>query len=479
MFDAVEQTSKVMDIHEQAITDLLAQAEGERVVCVRANVRPIDLAQTMAAMANASGGTILIGVRGRQVEGVADVDAARAMAFDAALACLPPLVLPLPVVVTHNGATLLIVTVPSGLPHVYSVGGTYLRREGSANVPLAPDALRHLLIERGETSWDRMAPPDATLADLDAEKIAAYARRVGPIAEADPLAFLLRRGCLMQRSGTATGKTEFVPTNAGLLLFGVEIERWFPQAEVTLVRYQGREMSDAFLREDIRDTLPETARRAERWLIEHMRRGSRMIGLEREDWTQFPLGAVREALINALAHRDYTIRGDSIRVLLFSDRLECYSPGRLPGHVTLQNLVEERFSRNATLVQALADLGLIERLGYGIDRMLRQMADAGLPPPEFRETTAGFLVTLYGRTGDDRADAGGADVAAWRRMGLNERQIAALLFLAEHQRITNRDMQELAPDVSAETLRRDLVDLVERGLLLRVGDKRGAYYILK
>lgn len=130
-------------------------------------------------------------------------------------------------------------------------------------------------------------------------------------------------------------------------------------------------------------------------------------------------------------------------------------------------------------MQALADLGLIERLGYGIDRMLRQMAEAGLPPPEFRETAAGFLVTLYGHTGDDRADAGGADVAAWRRMGLNDRQIAALLFLAEHQRITNRDMQEIAPDVSAETLRRDLVDLVERGLLLRVGDKRGAYYILK
>lgn len=226
---------------------------------------------------------------------------------------------------------MLIVTVPSGLPHVYSTGGTYLRREGAANAPLAPDALRQLLIERGETSWDRMTPPDATLADLDREKIVAYARRVGSIAEADPEAFLLRRGCLTQRTDPITGKPELAPTNAGLLLFGVAVERWFPQVEVTLVRYQGREMSDSFLREDIRDTLPETARRAERWLVEHMRRGSRMVGLEREDWTQFPLGAVREALINALAHRDYTIRGDSIRVLLFSDRLECYSPGGCQG----------------------------------------------------------------------------------------------------------------------------------------------------
>jgi ATP-dependent DNA helicase RecG len=271
----------------------------------------------------------------------------------------------------------------------------------------------------------------------------------------------------------------YVPTNAGLLLFGRDVERFFPQCEVTLVRYRGREMSDEFLREDIRDTLVETVRRAEIWLSEHMRRGSRMVGLERQDWVQFPQGAVREALVNAVAHRDYTIRGEGIRIALFGDRMECYSPGRLPGHMTVANIVEERFSRNETLVQVLSDFGLIERLGYGIDRMLRQMSDSGLPPPEFRETAAGFLVTLRGHGGDDRLDAAAVDTREWRRMGLNERQIAALTHLAEHRRITNSDLQDLAPDVSAETLRRDLADLVERGLLLKIGEKRGAYYILK
>ena len=238
-------------------------------------------------------------------------------------------------------------------------------------------------------------------------------------------------------------------------------------------------MSDEFIREDIRDTLVEAVRRAEMWLSEHMRRGSRMVGLERQDWLQFPQGALREALVNAVAHRDYTIRGEGIRIALFGDRMECYSPGRLPGHVTVENIAAERFSRNETLVQVLADYGLIERLGYGIDRMLRQMADAGLPPPEFRETAAGFLVTLRGHVGDDRNDVEGVDADEWRRLGLNERQIAAMLHLAEHRRITNRDLQDVAPDVSPETIRRDLADLVERGLLLKIGEKRGAYYILK
>lgn len=482
---------------DRGLADLLAQPEGQRLAFVRGKFRSDELAETLAALANAQGGVVVVGVagRGKKIEGIGDADAAREAVLDAALACTPPLVLPLPDAARYGEATLLLANVPAGLPRVYSVHGKYLRRDGPDNQPIAPDGLRRLLLERGETSWERLVPEGATLDDLDPNKISAYVRRVGPAAEGDPLAFLFRRGCLARKdegermkdedSGTITASSfihhpsSFIPTNAGLLLFGEDVERHFPQCEVTLVRYRGREMGDEFLREDMRDTLVETVRRAEIWLSEHMRRGSRMIGLEREDWVQFPQGAVREALVNAVAHRDYTIRGEGIRIALFGDRLECYSPGRLPGHVTLQNLVEERFSRNETLVQVLADYGLIERLGYGIDRMLRQMADAGLPPPEFRETAAGFLVTLRGQVGDDRHDVGGVDTREWQRMGLNERQIAALLHLAEHRRITNRDLQEVAPDVSAETIRRDLSDLVERGLLLKVGEKRGAYYILK
>jgi len=110
--------------------------------------------------------------------------------------------------------------------------------------------------------------------------------------------------------------------------------------------------------------------------------------------------------------------------------------------------------------------------------MFAQMAAAGLPEPVFRETAAGFLVTLYGQPATTDPQTG-IDTSAWVQQGLNERQIAALLFLQQQHRITNRDLQELAPDVSAETIRRDLADLVERGLLLKVGERRATYYILK
>ncbi|WP_298402424.1 ATP-binding protein [uncultured Chloroflexus sp.] len=451
------------------IAALPGQPPGPRLAFAGDRQRLDEIAETLAALANAHGGTLIIsGGRGTQLGPLRDPAAATELVLAAALSCTPPLIIPLPHVIVYQEMPILVVEVPAGLPYVYAVNGRYLRREGASNQPLSPAALHRLFSERAELGWERQAPPDATFAELDPDLVAAYARRVGPPAGDDPLALLTRRGCLI----------DGVPTNAGLLLFSRDVALRFPHAEITLVRYRGREPADVFEREDICAPLPEAIRRAERWLNEHMRRGSRMVGLEREDWTQFPPGAVREALVNAVAHRDYTVHGEGIRITLFSDRLEVYSPGRLPGHVTLENIRAERFSRNPAIVQVLADLGLVERLGYGIDRMLRQLAAAGLPPATFRETAAGFLVVLPGQPMAESLP-GGVDTTAWRRMGLNDRQIQALLFVVEHQRITNRDLQEMYPDVSAETIRRDLSDLVGRGLLLKVGDKRATYYILK
>jgi ATP-dependent DNA helicase RecG len=203
----------------------------------------------------------------------------------------------------------------------------------------------------------------------------------------------------------------------------------------------------------------------------------RLVGLERVEESEYPPAAVREAIVNAVAHRDYQIRGDEIRVLLFADRIEFYSPGRLPGHVTVENLVHERYSRNEILVQVLSDMGFIERLGYGIDRMIGLMSEAGLPAPRFQETAAGFQVTLVGQ--GPALVSQEADTFHWRHLGLNERQELALGYLVEAGRITNREYQELCPDVSPETIRRDLADLVSKNLLLKIGEKRATYYILK
>jgi ATP-dependent DNA helicase RecG len=434
---------------------------------------PAKLAETLVALANAGGGTLLLGVdpRSEQQQGLTDPDVTRDRAVVAALSVDPPLIMPLPRPDVVDGKPVLVVVVPPGLPHVYSYRGKYLVREGTHNRPLEPRRLRRLMMERGAVSFEALVPAGARPEDLDWEKAESYLEDLGGWPSGNLEEALLKRGCLVQSHG------ELHPTFAGILLFGRNPQRWVHSSEILVVRYPDTAMGDRFLREVIQGTLPEQIRRAEAFVIEHMRRGLRLLGLERIEETEYPVEAIREAIVNAIAHRDYQIQGDEIRVFMFSDRIEFYSPGRLPGHITVENMVDERFSRNEVIVQILSDMGFIERLGYGIDRMIRLMAAAGLPAPRFEETAAGFKVTLIGlgvkRFGQE------PDSLRWRHLGLNERQEVALDYLADRGRITNRDFQELCPDVSAETIRRDLADLVGRDLLLKIGEKRATYYILK
>jgi ATP-dependent DNA helicase RecG len=158
---------------------------------------------------------------------------------------------------------------------------------------------------------------------------------------------------------------------------------------------------------------------------------------------------------------------------MYEDRLEVISPGGLAGFMTLDNLVEEHYSRNPRLVGGLYQWGYIEELGLGIDRMIEEMVSAGHPPPKFRAASHAFTVTLQS-TQTERRRA--PDRQSPR---MNERQTRALTHVRENGSITNGEYQRLCPDFSAETLRRDLADLVKRDVLLKIGSKKGTTYILK
>ncbi|MGE5140727.1 MAG: ATP-binding protein [Rudaea sp.] len=458
------------------ITRLFEEGQGEQVAFAPESASLTRLAETLTALANSQGGFVLVGVdpATRGARGIRDPEALREKVLAAGLRAEPPLVLPRPELVPLDGAQVLVVQVPAGLPHAYSLRGKYLAWEGKKTRVLGPRQLRQLLRERGDSNFEATLLPGAALEDLDRDRMNAYARlfsssETGRLKWEDVLDLLYRRGCLAKEGN------QFKPTAAGLLLFARDPQRLLPSAEVLLARYSGKEMSDQFLRETARGPLPEQIRAAEAFVVANMRKGARIGDLVREERAEYPVPAVREAIVNAVAHRDYAIRGEEIRVLMFTDRIEVYSPGRLPGHITVDNIVEERFARNEIIVQVLTDLGFVERLGYGIDRIIHLTREAGLPKPHFQETANGFRLTLHG-PGEQFASAG---MDRYRQLAINERQQAALKFLDKNGRITNRDYHELYPDVSEETIRRDLADLVESGLLLKMGDKKGTYYILK
>ncbi len=453
------------------VLTLIAQGMGPDLHWFPESVSAADLAETLAAMANTEGGKVILGIapRGGSVQGIGNPEAAVDKVFQAALLVEPVLVLPVPVVQQAAKVRVLVVSVPPGLPNVYNVQGRYLTRDGRHSTPFPARRLRELLVARGVLQFEARVPPGAGLDDLDEEQIQAYLQQLNR-AGTDWQQVLLERGCLV-----VEGKKS-LPTYAALLLFGKNPQRWLPNASILAARFPGIAFSDEFLKQDITGSLPQQLRQAETFLQDHLRKVVRMVGLAHKETPEYPYEAVRELLVNAVAHRDYNIQGDNIHLNLFSDRLEVHSPGTLPGPVNLQNLLKARFSRNAVVVQILSDLGFVERLGYGLSRVVTVMRQNGLRAPHFEETNGSFRVTLYGQPFQVQRLP---DLSPYRGLNLNPRQRLALDYLAQNARITNSEFQELCPAVHPETLRRDFADLVSQGVLIKMGSKRATYYILK
>jgi ATP-dependent DNA helicase RecG len=432
---------------------------------------PEPLAETLVALANSDGGLIVLGLdqEGRPTENIWEEEAEAAFRL-AAGQCRPAVAGEWQTLESEAG--LLVGIQVSRSPHLHSLAdGRVLVRSGSDNRPLSGQEISQLAASKSSGDFESEYVPGASQDDFDDEILAEYVanRQKRSAAEMGSLSSLLFE--------IGAVDSEDRPTAGGILLFARHPQIFLPQSGVVFVKFPGSEPrgEDGGAGYGRRDEIGgHVARIIERtWSIvwEEMRVGAVVNKLEREEITEYPAFAVREALVNAVAHRDYRLSGRRIEVRMYSDRLEVISPGSLPGYMTVDNLVEEHYSRNPRLVRGLFQWGYIEELGLGIDRMIEEMVQSGHPPPHFKATPYSFTVTLYNAR--ERTA-----LPKWTR-SMNERQARALTYVRESGSITNREYQSLCPDVSAETLRLDLADLVERGLLLKIGSKKGTYYILK
>jgi ATP-dependent DNA helicase RecG len=473
-----------MEDNSAEILTLLSEGMGPSLQWYPEDVPLSSLAMALVGMANTEGGTVILGVspRAGELVGVKDPEAACDRVFQAAILVDPTLVLPIPRQVTAKKTgmlkpvNLILINVPAGLPHVYCLDGRYLGRDGTQTNPLSARQLYQLLHQRGTVQFESRVIPEAGLQDLNEDEVVAYAHGAGKVPADDlekSYEFLVRRGCLKR-----VGK-ELQLTYAALLLFGRYPQQWLPNATILAGRFPGVALSGRYIKRDITGNIPDELRQAEEFIRTNLITTVRLVGLQHQESLEYPFEAVRELLVNAVAHRDYNLQGDNIHLNIFSDHLEISSPGTLPGPVTLKNLLEARFARNAVISQVLSDLGFVERLGYGLDRVVDATRNAGLLPPQFEEVAGTFRITLFASQPGVITNGRLIDLSAYIALNLNNRQQMALTQLAKHRRISSHEYQALCPDVHAETLRRDLADLVTRGILIKVGDKKATYYILK
>jgi len=444
---------------------------GQMLACMpEAEVQP--LAETLVAFANSDGGTILIGVdETGQATGQVYEDEVEVALRAAVQECRPPVDARWHQAAAEEGLAFAIFVARS--PELHSLAdGRVLVRAGTENRPLSGEQIRQLAATKSTGDFEAEPAPGARREDFDDEVIAEFVAKWEERQHREwtrPVDDLLLEVGALDENGR--------PTVAGVLLFARNPQAFLPQSGLTFVKFvgtlpRGETGQPGYgRREEIGGPLARIIQRTWEVVGEEMRTGAVVTGLERQERTEYPVAAVREALVNAAAHRDYRLGGRRIEVRMFTDRMEITSPGGLPGFITVDNIVEEHFSRNPRVVSSLYQWGYIEELGLGVDLMIEEMVRAGHPVPRFKDTPYSFTVTLYNVR--ERAP-----LPTWTRT-MNERQAKALAYVQEHDRITNREYRTLCPDVSAETLRLDLADLVERGILLKIGERKGTYYILK
>ena len=419
------------------LAELIYHGENSGVEFKRDDVRPERLAKEMSALLNLEGGHILLGVeKDRSVSGLTrEREQAEEWVMDVARVHLRPATIPFWETLDWGGGkTVGVISLPADAPdkpYKCRRGPAWVTqiRAGTTSRDATDEEEARLYMQSGRLQYDRKPVPGAALPDFDMRRLVNYFRDVRrqPCPPAEDREAWTR--LLVNTEFMYEDRGRSLPSAGGLLLFGVRPKKYLPQAGISAAAYTGTEKDydateRAVLRgavvslfpEPLGDTaqsypgLPPTFSQAggavESGVIEQamefVRRNIRIAawidsgGRRVERW-DYPIEAVREAVVNAVAHRDYTISVMDIELSLYADRLEIISPGRLPNTVTVDKMrAGYRASRNELIKEILRDYGYVEATGLGVPRkIIAGMQRHNGTEPDLIEEESRFIVRLW------------------------------------------------------------------------------------
>jgi ATP-dependent DNA helicase RecG len=272
---------------------------------------------------------------------------------------------------------------------------TYYIRVGSTSREATREELSRLFQTSGAFHYDTSPVANATIDDIELHKVREYFLKYHEINLKDvndtELKDILNNADLMKRAEYGE-----VLTVGGLLLFGKKPQKFLPNSGITFAYFQGDDLSDElFDRKVIEGTLPELIDETVKSIQQNLKKPSKIRGLKRIE-KALPKEVLREAVTNAVTHRNYTI-GAEIRIYMFSNRIEVRSPGALPNTVTVEKMKIGSYSypRNPLIAQYLRDLRYVDKLGRGVQMMFKKTKELGLPEPNLREDGEEFIVTFF------------------------------------------------------------------------------------
>lgn len=267
--------------------------------------------------------------------------------------------------------------------------------------------------------------------------------------------------------------------NAGILFFGIKPFKFIPQAYVTCVRYQGSGKAFVIDRKDFNGSLIEQVTEAESFVRRHTRLAYHFYGFTRTDREEYPYEAIKEAILNAVSHRNYEMENTGIFVNVYDDRVEVISPGSVPDNLTLDEIMGTSHPRNPKIVELLHECHLVEKVGSGLKRMDELMVLHGLAKPVYAINRAFFQITFLGPK-DKLVQTTTVKQIDLRKEGLNERQIKALNHFQEAGQFSFKEYWEFIDSASThpgkQMTQRDLGALVKKGMIIKNGRGKNVSY---
>ncbi len=341
-------------------------------------------------------------------------------------------------------------------------------RVGRSNQKLSSIEIRNLITnEHAIKSWDEQVLEEATFEDIDNKQLSnflkiAILKRNLDLDPKTPVKEALNRLNLIRNEKL---------TNAAIILFGLNPQKFILQAETQCAKFKGITTNEFEDMHNFEGTIIDQRDDAIRFAEKYIQRSAKIEGTERVETYEYPIEAIREAITNALCHRDYRINSN-VQIRIFDDRIEIWGCGPLPEPLTIEDLKIDHDSirRNHLIAECFFDIGFIERWGTGTQRIIKSCIENNLPEPIFDIKSGSLVVTIRKYK-----------FPFLKENILNEeqqRQQKAIEYLLTHDKITNSQYRELNHGIDRIVAKNELKNLVDKGIILAKGKLKSSYYVL-
>lgn len=431
-----------------------------------------EIIEAAAAFANTEGGQIFVGVFPEgKVSGVQIGKGTIEKMVNQIAQNTDPKLHPKVITKKIDGKEVIVVEVKESQDHLVLAFGRPYKRVGRSTVKMTKDEYERLILEKHKEShyFDMEVCKGALLSDIDVSKIKhflSFARKERGL-DIDESGSL--KNILMWLKLLKSGK----PTNSAVLLFGKDPTKFFEQSEVKCIRFKGVDVAGEMMDlKPINGDAISLLKEAEKFIYDHipMKAWIESGKLERQEKWLYPPKAIREALANAIAHRDYRTTS-KVQVRIFDDRIEFWNPGHLPLGWTPETLKQTHESKpvNPSIAKAFFWVRYAEEVGTGTNKIILWCKEWGLPEPEFQCAGSSLVVVLRkSKLTEDYL----------KGLNLADRQMRALEYLKTNPKITSGKYAKLFT-VTDRTARNDLMKLVAKGIVKKAGTgDKNAYYIL-